>query len=233
MMRPSFWVLLIKADICHEYHELHLWRKNCHVEKFQLSLYYNCGEIGNFSTCGEISVQLMGFYCNLCRFVTKLVIHTVLLRIFLPQFTRFHVEKNWAKRTFVEEKWQLSGLLLLSSIPSHLMRLTCCKTRNVMWIWVSMAKVGWEWGRVPRLGVFCQAPITLDFLPTPCSRPTPTLNHLGTQIRGRFENWRKTSNEITKCNINYAVFLTLFTSAGGDPSKRSFKCVVFFGMKLT
>ena len=125
---------------------------------------------------------------------------------FLPQFTRFHVEKNWAKRTFVEEKWQLSGLLLISSIPSHLMRLTCCKTRNVMWIWVSMAKVGWEWGRVPRLGVFCQAPITLDFLPTPCSRPTPTLNHLGTQIRGRFENWRKTSNEITKCNINYAVF---------------------------
>ena len=29
--------------------------KNCHVEKFQLSMYDNCGEIENFSTCGEIS----------------------------------------------------------------------------------------------------------------------------------------------------------------------------------
>ena len=44
-------------------------RKNCQVEKFQLSMCDNCGEIDNFSTCGEISVQLMGFYCNLCCFV--------------------------------------------------------------------------------------------------------------------------------------------------------------------
>ena len=50
-----------RPDICHEYHELYLWRKNCCVEKFQLSMYDNCGEIENFSTCGEISVQLLGF----------------------------------------------------------------------------------------------------------------------------------------------------------------------------
>ena len=45
----------IRADICHEYHELYSWRKNCHVEKLQLSMYDNCGEIKNFFTCGEIS----------------------------------------------------------------------------------------------------------------------------------------------------------------------------------
>ena len=52
------------------------------MEKFQLSMYDNGGEIENFSTCGEISVQLMGFYCNLCRFVAKSVIHAVLSRIY-------------------------------------------------------------------------------------------------------------------------------------------------------
>ena len=29
--------------------------KNCHLEKFQLSMHDNCGETENFSTCGEIS----------------------------------------------------------------------------------------------------------------------------------------------------------------------------------
>ena len=43
-----------RPDICHKYHELYSWRKNCPVEKFQLSMYDNCGEIENFSTCGEI-----------------------------------------------------------------------------------------------------------------------------------------------------------------------------------
>ena len=32
----------------------YLWRKDCHVEKFQLSMYDNCGKTENFSTCGEI-----------------------------------------------------------------------------------------------------------------------------------------------------------------------------------
>ena len=50
------------------------------MEKFQLSVYDNRGEIENFSTCGEISVsknkqcvQLMEFYCNFWRFVAKSV----------------------------------------------------------------------------------------------------------------------------------------------------------------
>ena len=46
---------MLRSDICHEYHKLYSWRKICHVEKFQLSMYINCGEIENFSTCGEIS----------------------------------------------------------------------------------------------------------------------------------------------------------------------------------
>ena len=39
------------------------------------TMYDNCGEIENISTCRKISVQLMGFYCNLCRFVAKSLIH--------------------------------------------------------------------------------------------------------------------------------------------------------------
>ena len=31
--------------ICHEYHKLYLQRKNYHVEKFQLSMYDNCGTV--------------------------------------------------------------------------------------------------------------------------------------------------------------------------------------------
>ena len=41
----------------------------------------------------------MGFYWNLCRFAAKSVIRTV-----LPQFTRFHVEKNWAQKYICGEK---------------------------------------------------------------------------------------------------------------------------------
>ena len=43
-----------RAHICHGYHGLYPWRKNCHMEKFQLSMYDNCGKTENFSTCGEI-----------------------------------------------------------------------------------------------------------------------------------------------------------------------------------
>ena len=32
-----------------------MWRKICHVEKFQISMRGKCGEIWNFSTCGVIS----------------------------------------------------------------------------------------------------------------------------------------------------------------------------------
>ena len=41
--------------ICHIYHIWDMWRKICHVEKFQISMHDRCGEIWNFSTCGVIS----------------------------------------------------------------------------------------------------------------------------------------------------------------------------------
>ena len=48
-------ILYYRPHICHKYHKLYLWRKNCHVENFQLSMYDDCREIKKFSTCGEIS----------------------------------------------------------------------------------------------------------------------------------------------------------------------------------
>ena len=53
------WYLSYRPDICPENHELYLWGKNCHVEKFQLSMYDNCGEIEIFSTCGEIQMSFI------------------------------------------------------------------------------------------------------------------------------------------------------------------------------
>ena len=32
-------------DICHKYHKLDMWRKICHVEKFQIYMHDRCGEI--------------------------------------------------------------------------------------------------------------------------------------------------------------------------------------------
>ena len=95
---------MYRPDICHEYHELYSWIKNCHVEKFQLSMYDNCGKIENFSTYGEISVQLKGLYCNLCCFVAKLVIHAVLSRIFCHNLSAFMWRKIDPKSKFVEKK---------------------------------------------------------------------------------------------------------------------------------
>ena len=37
-------------DICHKYHKWDMWRKICHVEKFQFYIHDKCGEIWNFST---------------------------------------------------------------------------------------------------------------------------------------------------------------------------------------
>ena len=54
---PELRLCNCRPDICHEYHELYSWKK---ISKFQLSMYDNCWEIENFSTCEEISVQLMG-----------------------------------------------------------------------------------------------------------------------------------------------------------------------------
>ena len=94
----------------YRHHELYLWRKNSHVEEFQLSMYDNCREIEYFSTCGEISVQLMGFHCNLCWFVAKSVIHAVLSQNFCHNLRDFMWRKIEPKSTFVEKKWQISGM---------------------------------------------------------------------------------------------------------------------------
>ena len=52
----------------------------------------------------------MGFYCNLCRFVAKSVIHAVLLRNFCHNLRSFMWRKIEPKSLFVEKKWQISGL---------------------------------------------------------------------------------------------------------------------------
>ena len=55
---------IYRAHICHEYHELHSWRKNCRVEKFQLPI-QNLNNLWSFievhnafvpNLCGEKSV---------------------------------------------------------------------------------------------------------------------------------------------------------------------------------
>ena len=50
-------------------------------------------------------VQLMGFDCNLCRFVVKSVIHAVLSRnLFCHNLRAFMWRKIEHKSTFVEKK---------------------------------------------------------------------------------------------------------------------------------
>ena len=53
-----------RAHICHKYHKLYLWRKICHVEKFQISV-KNLNNLWSFieiyavfvlNLCGEKSV---------------------------------------------------------------------------------------------------------------------------------------------------------------------------------
>ena len=98
-------------DICHRYHRLYMWRKICHVEKFQISLYdkflhmtdvvksdiyphlscASCRECihvtHNLCCFVAIHVVFLPNYCclNLRRFVTKYV---------LSRFTLFREEKN-------------------------------------------------------------------------------------------------------------------------------------------
>ena len=63
---PQNWLLSYhaRAHICHEYHELYLWRKICHVEKFQIYV-KNLYKLWSFieiyavpflNLCGEKSV---------------------------------------------------------------------------------------------------------------------------------------------------------------------------------
>ena len=81
-------VIKSRAHICHKYHKLYLWRKNCHVEKFWK-------KIGKF---WEI----------------------------LPQFTRFHLEKNWAQKVHLWRKMtnmrSCLGKTTLPLLPSYVRR---------------------------------------------------------------------------------------------------------------
>ena len=52
----------------------------------------------------EKFLQLMGFCCNLCRFVAKSVIHAVLSRNFCHNLRAFMWRKIVPKSTFVEKK---------------------------------------------------------------------------------------------------------------------------------
>ena len=61
-----------------------------HVEKFQMSPHDRCGEIWN-------SPHII---CVLCK---KVAIYAKFMQ-FLPQFTCFHVEKNWAQKYIYVEK---------------------------------------------------------------------------------------------------------------------------------
>ena len=65
-----------------------------HVEKFQMSPHEK----------NKQCVQLMGFYCNLCRFVAKSVIHAVLSQNFCHNLRAFMWRKIEPKSTFVEKK---------------------------------------------------------------------------------------------------------------------------------
>ena len=52
-------MLSSRAHICHEYHELYPWRKNCYVEKFGLSI-KNLNNLWSFIKVYAVFVQ------NLC-----------------------------------------------------------------------------------------------------------------------------------------------------------------------
>ena len=65
-LRISWEQHLIRPYICHEYHELYSWKRSCHVEKFQLSMYDNCREIENVSTDGDILGNFATIYALSC-----------------------------------------------------------------------------------------------------------------------------------------------------------------------
>ena len=69
------------------HHELYSWRKNCHVEKFQLSMYDNCGEIPHVE---KFQMSFIAIYAVLLLNLSL----NLFCREILPQFTRFGVEKN-------------------------------------------------------------------------------------------------------------------------------------------
>ena len=60
LSRPDNRIFHITKKLDHTWYlspipPIYLWRKNCHVEKFQISMHDKCGDFWNFSTCRVIS----------------------------------------------------------------------------------------------------------------------------------------------------------------------------------
>ena len=113
---------------CYLYHLPDMWRKICHVEKFQISLRDKCGEIWYFSTWGVFSnIAIWKMWINLkflhiwhmcdeengstcvkfmlfCCKIGFVAIYTLLSQIFLSRFTLFCVEKKLTNNCVVGEK---------------------------------------------------------------------------------------------------------------------------------
>ena len=84
-----------------------IFKISSHIEKFQMSPHDRCGGIWNSPHVACVWCrkrrQICKIYCILCRFVAKSVIHDVLSQNFMWR-------KIEPKSTFMEEKWQISGL---------------------------------------------------------------------------------------------------------------------------
>ena len=113
-----------------------MWRnlkylRICHVEKTQISPYLSRGEIWNFSTStmwrkfrflhmtdGEIGNVMCVIFCTLyvafslfcCKICCLQFTLFFSAKSVLSRFTRFCVEKKWAKTCAHGEKWQISGV---------------------------------------------------------------------------------------------------------------------------
>ena len=85
-----------------------------HVEKFHMSPHDRFGEIWNSPHIACVwcrkSRHICNIYCNFCRFVAKSVVHAVLSQNVM-------CKKIEPKNTFVENKWQISGLTQTHTHP--------------------------------------------------------------------------------------------------------------------
>ena len=86
---------------CYLYHLPDMWRKICHVEKFQISMRDKCEEIWNFSICGVISnfaiwkmwrnLKFLHIWhvCDVENVSTCVKFMSFVVKLVLSQFTHF------------------------------------------------------------------------------------------------------------------------------------------------
>ena len=140
----STWRCIDIPHICHKYHKWDMWRKICHVENFFIYMHDRCREIWNFSTCWVISnfstlqmwrnlkflhiwhvydVENVLTYVHVTLFCLKIgfvVIYAVLSQnLFCRDLRTFVWRKIEPKITYVEKKWQISGMDSTSTYPSQ------------------------------------------------------------------------------------------------------------------